>query len=167
MLDAINDVLLERQRQKDLFSYAHDDEHACRELSKAAACYLTGDSRAPAEWPVWPWNPGSWQPRTYRENLVRAAALTIAEIDRLDRQVYKPEDGAEVMTPLENAQECSRQFSRANATLSEENAGLKGKVRRLDAELEATQDEVALAGDLSEENAKLKYKVGRTWCNFC
>lgn len=33
---------------------------------------------------TWPWEAKWWKPKTVREDLVRAAALLIAEIDRLD-----------------------------------------------------------------------------------
>jgi hypothetical protein len=34
---------------------------------------------------IWPWSPDWWKPRDARRNLERAAALIIAEIERLDR----------------------------------------------------------------------------------
>ncbi|MBQ1766120.1 MAG: hypothetical protein IIZ92_24935, partial [Aquincola sp.] len=50
----------------------------------AAACYVTADEgqAPPADWP---WGLKWWKPRGRRTNLVKAAALTIAEIERLDR----------------------------------------------------------------------------------
>ena len=33
----------------------------------------------------WPWEPRWWKPKNPRRDLVRAAALLIAEIERLDR----------------------------------------------------------------------------------
>ncbi|HCE9784511.1 TPA: hypothetical protein NH348_003290 [Pseudomonas aeruginosa] len=33
----------------------------------------------------WPWDEEWWKPKSARENLVRAGALVLAEIERLDR----------------------------------------------------------------------------------
>ena len=35
--------------------------------------------------PDWPWAPEWWKPSSYRRNLIKAGALIIAEIERLDR----------------------------------------------------------------------------------
>ncbi|WP_051487953.1 hypothetical protein [Roseivivax marinus] len=91
------DVLLERERQVALegMTEAHDDAHVQGELAGAAACYLlnTLDVAEPfvpcsaqvyaAE--LWPWARGWWKPKDRRRDLVRAAALAIAEVERLDR----------------------------------------------------------------------------------
>jgi hypothetical protein len=82
------DVVDERVRQliAEDWDYAHDDQYTSRELNSAAVCYarVGGDiwSAAP---PQWPWGDDDWKPKSYRENLVRAAALLIAEIERIDR----------------------------------------------------------------------------------
>ena len=33
----------------------------------------------------WPWNEAAWKPKDARRDLVRTAALIVAEIERLDR----------------------------------------------------------------------------------
>ena len=38
----------------------------------------------------WPWTAEWWKPRTKRENLVRAGALILAEVERLDRATNQP-----------------------------------------------------------------------------
>lgn len=102
---AIADVIAERERQisKEGWTAEHDDEHASRELAVVAVCYaqqyvgrawlledfkdgLTRyqDDDLPDEWPA-AWHEGWWKPKDPRRDLVRAAALLIAEIDRLDR----------------------------------------------------------------------------------
>ncbi len=92
MNKAEQDVLAERQRQIDVEGWTpkHDDEHYDGALSAAAACYLMHkNSRNPfkKDWfPFWPWGDTYWKPKSERENLVRAGALIIAEIERLDRQ---------------------------------------------------------------------------------
>ena len=80
------DVFAERQRQKAVEGWAehHDDNHDCDELAKAAACYATaypGDVLPK----YWPWDADWWKPKDRRRNLVRAAALLLAQIERDDR----------------------------------------------------------------------------------
>lgn len=82
---AARDVLAERQRQTDAEGWTaeHDDEHAFGELADAAACYAAyGASALPT---LWPFDREWWKPTNRRRNLVKAGALIIAEIERLDR----------------------------------------------------------------------------------
>lgn len=82
------DVLAERQRQVSVEGWTpeHDDQHAHRELATAAACYaLHASGRTAADVFLWPWDHSWWKPTTPRRNLVKAAALILAEIERLDR----------------------------------------------------------------------------------
>lgn len=74
-------VVLERHRQQasEGWTEAHDDEHKQCEMGRAAQCYIGGYSA------IWPWNLDWWKPTTYRRNLVKAGALILAEIDRIDR----------------------------------------------------------------------------------
>lgn len=93
---AARDVLAERQRQVEQEGWTpeHDDEHDEGELGMAAACYamegasnltLSGDEGEPPEF--WPWDGEWWKPSPEpRRNLVKAAALILAEIERLDRR---------------------------------------------------------------------------------
>lgn len=88
---AINDVLSERERQQQVEGWTpeHDDHHAFGELALAAACYAVNGSSfregaSPPTW--WPWSAEWWKPKDARRDLVRAAALLIAEIERLDRR---------------------------------------------------------------------------------
>ncbi len=104
MTQAIDDVLAERQRQQDAEGWTpeHDDAaHRSDELLKAAVCYAwpqwpffsndEQDAHNAGHWhpSLWPWAPKWWKPRGKRRNLVRAAALLIAEIERLDRDALK------------------------------------------------------------------------------
>lgn len=97
---AARDVVAERQRQiiDEGFTPAHDDQsHGCGAMSRAAACYARGpqflmmhkmgDGQGNiVDVPVdWPWAPSWWKPRSRREDLVRAGALILAEIERIDR----------------------------------------------------------------------------------
>lgn len=94
---ASRDVLAERQRQISVEGWTpeHDDEHNGGELSAAAASYaieanalldgMRPDATRGAPF-CWQWDPAWWKPSADpRRNLVKAGALILAEIERLDR----------------------------------------------------------------------------------
>ena len=86
--EAARDVLAERQRQKDVEGWTPklDDDYQQDELQRAAMCYLMRPVREAAlPHALWPWNATWWKPTTERRNLVKAGALILAEIERLDR----------------------------------------------------------------------------------
>jgi len=87
---AAADVLAERRRQikTEGWSPEHDDQHQRQELSLAAACYALGTT-TPYGKTLWPWHYSAWKPRNYRTNLIKAGALILAEIERLDRAANK------------------------------------------------------------------------------
>jgi hypothetical protein len=91
-----DEILLERLRQVDSEGWTpeHDDEHDSFEMTEAATCYLawTADMRMDFDQVEdilvprhWPWSRSWWKPKDNRSNLIRAAALLVAEIERLDR----------------------------------------------------------------------------------
>ena len=85
---AARDVIAERERQKSVEGWTpeHDDEHNDEQLALAAACYALGSPT------FWPWENRWWKLKDRRSNLVRAGALILAEIERLDRHaVTKPD----------------------------------------------------------------------------
>ncbi|MDK1227530.1 hypothetical protein [Cronobacter turicensis] len=97
---AAHDVIAERQRQISTEGWTpdHDDLHDKNELAFAAACYafhaaaaswdLEDDGVSYSSHPApktWPWDSEWWNPKSPRADLVRAAALIVAEIERLDR----------------------------------------------------------------------------------
>lgn len=99
---AIKDVINERQRQinQEFYSTENDDEYKQNELLRAAVCYAENvvrrgwvfdsnfgpDVYQEEEVPdLWPWDLDFWKPKNPRRDLVRAAALIIAEIERIDR----------------------------------------------------------------------------------
>ena len=99
---AIKDVIYERQRQinQEFYSTENDDEYKQNELLRAAVCYAENvirrgwvfdsnfgpDVYQEEEVPdLWPWDLDFWKPRNPRRDLIRAAALLIAEIERIDR----------------------------------------------------------------------------------
>lgn len=83
MTKAAADVLAERRRQIE----AEGCEHSAGEMAKAAACYalVSAGFNPDATITVWPWHRRWWKPSDKRCNLVKAAALILAEIERLDR----------------------------------------------------------------------------------
>lgn len=85
---AAHDVLAERRRQVEQEGWTpdHDDAHEFGELAEAAMSYADPAAHCQLGVPhLWPWVAEWWKPRDRRRNLVRAAALLIAEIERLDR----------------------------------------------------------------------------------
>jgi len=87
--DAARDVLAERQRQISAEGWTpeHDDEHEIGELARAAACYAANATgfRLMNRANLWPWDRAWWKPTTPRRDLVKAGALILAEIERIDR----------------------------------------------------------------------------------
>lgn len=92
---AERDVLAERQRQVESegWSSGHDDEYEVGTLASAAINYATplsaekGVNQRPVFY--WPWDLSWWKPSSYRRNLIKAASLILAEIERLDRAESK------------------------------------------------------------------------------
>ncbi|MBZ7262444.1 hypothetical protein FMK81_13095 [Klebsiella oxytoca] len=85
---AATDVLAERQRQitAEGWTPEHDDEYQHCEMAVAAACYIMADDDPRADVPeLWPWPSEWWKPTDVRRDLVKAGALILAEIERLDR----------------------------------------------------------------------------------
>lgn len=101
---AIDDVLAERQRQQEVEGWTaeHDDQHKNGGMALAAACYAMSGSglndrvRSETVGTIWPWTGWAWawwKPKEKRRDLVRAAALLLAEIERIDRAMkpkWKP-----------------------------------------------------------------------------
>jgi hypothetical protein len=95
-------VIAERFRQieQEGWDVAHDDAHSRGEMAQAGAAYALGvdpifcenhdEIRSGAVVRVtgrliWPWSVDWWKPKETRRNWVRAAALIIADGERLDR----------------------------------------------------------------------------------
>lgn len=96
----ILEISRERERQMAVegWSHEHDDKHDNDEMAFAAACYAIGSREvhrgivdadqgvsATISARLWPWELRWWKPKKRRQDLVRAAALLVAEIERLDR----------------------------------------------------------------------------------
>ncbi len=89
------DVLSERLRQEEVEGYTseRDNQYTLGQLADAASTYAfwartwslphAECTHAPT---MWPWAPETWKPQSQRQMLIKAGALILAEIERLDRQ---------------------------------------------------------------------------------
>ncbi len=97
-MTAIEEIVAERHRQlrQEGWSATHDDEHVDGSLATAAACYaawepiygyspLSGMHRYIEMWP-WQDIDDKREKHTRRRRCIIAAALLVAEIQRLDRE---------------------------------------------------------------------------------
>lgn len=105
-MSAIEDIAAERRRQIEAEGWTaeHDDRHTDRSMARAAAVYAYWSSLTRAEKEAhanafgglalgmisfvvasWPWARRWFKPTTPRRDLVKAGALILAEIERLDR----------------------------------------------------------------------------------
>lgn len=96
------DVQAERRRQVDAEGWTpeHDDEHSHGQMARAAACYALAGSSAPNDETAallvslaWPWDQQWWKPTSARRDLVKACALAMAEIERMDRAAAPGKEG--------------------------------------------------------------------------
>lgn len=86
-------MLAERQRQIEVEGYSpeQDDKYARGELADAGAVYAfwarTFNLGLIAHTPpsCWSWPPEHWKPTSQRHMLIKAGALILAELERLDR----------------------------------------------------------------------------------
>ena len=107
---ALKDIEDERARQQLVEGWTpeHDDTHVNGEMALAASVYsevasdvsthkygrsLAAAGQAPFDWP---WDPSWFKPTDPRRDLVKAGALIVAEIERLDRA-----EGAAVTAPVQ------------------------------------------------------------------
>lgn len=86
MTQAAIDVLAERKRQIEVEGRTpeSDDQYDSYQLADAAACYALNSMR-PGGHLIWPWHESWWKRATHRRQMVKAAALMLAEIERIDR----------------------------------------------------------------------------------
>ncbi|ULR31670.1 hypothetical protein MJO48_02855 [Dickeya fangzhongdai] len=104
---AVRDVIAERRRQitAEGWTPEHDNAYSGGELARAAACYavmsvreefLTEEEYAVTQKRLpfdWPWEPEWWKPTSSRRDLVKAGALILAEIERIDRCATQSKGG--------------------------------------------------------------------------
>jgi hypothetical protein len=94
-MSALDEIAAERRRQVEAEGWTaeHDDGHTLGEMAQAAACYASASFFASNGWKpnrvpqlmMWPWDILWWKPTDRRRDLIKAAALIVAEIERLDR----------------------------------------------------------------------------------
>lgn len=86
----IHEIASERVRQVKAKGYTAegDDIYTAGDLAQAAAAYALHDSSG-YSLETWPWPEASFKPKDARRNLIRAGALIVAEVERLDRLAAK------------------------------------------------------------------------------
>ena len=96
-MSVIDEIAAERARQVAVegWMFEHDDAHTDGSLAQAAAAYAAAAglvNRNPSTLGIifariWPrtWSTIWFKPKTPRRDLIRAGALIVAEIERLDR----------------------------------------------------------------------------------
>ena len=110
--NALRDIAAERCRQVEQEGWTpeHDDEHSDYSLAQAAATYAIGATVGGPERSVmdefgrsgtvsrvhslWPWDDAWFKPKSRRRDLVKAGALIVAEIERLDRAALARHGGS-------------------------------------------------------------------------
>ncbi|MDU9391564.1 hypothetical protein [Pseudomonas sp. zfem002] len=101
---AVGDLLAERRRQiqEEGYTAERDDQYTEGQLAAAASTYafwadprgaspddhLSFIANPPPLWP-WSWSPENWKPTSQRSMLIKAGALILAELGRLDRQTMR------------------------------------------------------------------------------
>ena len=90
-MSVIEEVVAERRRQveEEGFIPEYDDQYHSRQLAYAAACYAFRATDSNLSYSIikeiWPFSMHWWKPTSPRRNLIKAAALIVAEIERIDR----------------------------------------------------------------------------------
>jgi hypothetical protein len=116
---ALSEIAAERLRQivAEGWTPEHNDQHRGGEMALAAACYaISGAGRVGFNnGLLWPFSLRWWKPSDCRHDLIRSAALLVAELERLDRaaprgpatmahlQTAYPQDAEERASALEAA----------------------------------------------------------------
>ena len=87
--NAVQSVIAERQRHQSAEGWTpeHDDQYSKSQLLWASSCYVLNAIHPFNRIPFgWPWTPEWWKPTNPRRDMVKAGALILAEIERIDRQ---------------------------------------------------------------------------------
>ena len=99
MSPALMDVVQERIRQvsHEGWTAAHDDAYPMGKLAQAGATYAKNAGVPFVNQPPhgWPFPREWWKPTTPRRDLVKAAALILAEIEKMDRAAIAGGDGTQ------------------------------------------------------------------------
>ena len=106
---AAQDVLAERQRQveKEGWTPEHDDQHGDGSMAFAAAAYAVfahaGPGVSTSLWHWTGWGESWFKPKSPRHDLIRAGALILAEIERMDRAAIAKATEVPPPHPLEES----------------------------------------------------------------
>lgn len=86
--DALSSIAEERRRQKEVHGWTpeHDDHHDRGEIANAAADFASTGQRPIST--SWAYKSKVIDKEPRRQQLIKAAALIVAEIERLDRAAY-------------------------------------------------------------------------------
>lgn len=94
----IAEVRDERERQIKLgYTAEHDDDlEGGKQLAKGAAAYalyatFENDADETVQ-KLWPWAEVDFKPTNHRRNVVKATAMLIAELQRIDRNTEREQD---------------------------------------------------------------------------
>lgn len=91
-IDVLNERL--RQQKEEGWTAAHDDQYNhSSKLVMAATKYALHNLNPAVDgknW--WPWDLSWFKPKDQRSNLIKASALLLAEIDRIDRIAERRKD---------------------------------------------------------------------------
>lgn len=152
-LQALHDVMAERRRQMMVEGWTakHDDEHTESEMALAAACYaMSAGGYAKGQTPpIWPWSFEWWKPAYGRRDLVRAAALLLAEIERIDRAAGKDDVALPVVCP-----ECGAAEGRWHRPACSRPHGVReAEIELADMQQNGDSDDV-LAAQINLENVR-------------
>lgn len=93
MKTGIELIAEERKRQIEVEGWTpeHDDAHQNEQLANAAGCYALTPTQRYFDYKrntpyAWPWSVDFWKPSPdRRKDLIKAGALIVAELDRLNR----------------------------------------------------------------------------------
>lgn len=96
-LRVLGEILKERGKQaKKGYTASSDDRHTENELPQAAIAYALNAALPAASVQVpyfWPWDVAAFRPEGRRADMIKAAALLVAEIQRMDRAVAAKTSG--------------------------------------------------------------------------
>lgn len=87
----IDAIAAEREKQIKQWTDERDDDLKGGQLARAAICYASTVTKQMLPG-MWPFDGTAWHPEDPRKNLVKAGALIVAEIERLDRAAEKKWD---------------------------------------------------------------------------
>lgn len=114
-MSVIHEIAAERKRQVEVEGWTpeHDDAHRSGEMACAAACYalcagVGSNDLIGLLGRYWPWSVEWWKPKGRRRDLIRAAALIVAEIERLDRAASPEEHCPDHIASESDPKVCGR-----------------------------------------------------------